>query len=195
MSLESWKQSYKKLPPADRKALAKWIVDQELGGAVSSPTPAAPRLKLPTGLGKTLGIFGALLAIAVGGWFAWDHHQAGQAEAARKTQAESEAEEARRPRSPTNLEFLRKNIGREVTVTGVPQSYEVGFLFFSSDPRRSLRLNLLPAGVVVLQSTELAELVENKVEVTVTGLVEQAADGALEIKVHSVGQLQQRRPR
>ncbi|MFQ3671920.1 MAG: hypothetical protein SNJ84_10750, partial [Verrucomicrobiia bacterium] len=94
--------------------------------------------------------------------------------------------------SPTNLDFLRQNLGREVTVTGIPQAYEVGFLFFSKDPRRSLRLNLVPTGAVVLQSTELAELVANQVEVTVTGTVEQAEDGALEIKVRSVGQLQRR---
>lgn len=192
MSLESWKRSYLKLSPSDRKSLAKWIVEQELDG-VSPPSVAGKRgLKIPQGVRFAFASFVGVLLLLLGGWFVWTEHQTAQAEAARKTQAEFEAAEARRSRSPTNLEFLRQNLGREITVSGVPQAYDVGFLFFSKDPKRSLRLNLVPAGVVVLQSSELSELVANKVELTVTGIVEEAQDGALEIKVHSAGQLKRR---
>ncbi|GAB4241124.1 MAG: hypothetical protein OHK005_03830 [Candidatus Methylacidiphilales bacterium] len=193
MSLESWKQAYLKLSPADRKSLAKWIVEQELDGVSPALDVGKRGLKIPQAVGIALGSLIVVFLLLIGGWFAWTQHQNAQAEAARKTQAEIEAAEARRPRSPTNLDFLRQNLGREITVSGVPQAYDVGFLFFSTDPNRSLRLNLVPAGVVVLQSSELSELVANKVELTVTGIVEQAQDGALEIKVYSAGQLKQRK--
>ncbi|MFQ3671902.1 MAG: hypothetical protein SNJ84_10650, partial [Verrucomicrobiia bacterium] len=151
MSLESWKASYLKLPPADRKALAKWIVEQELGTPASKSAPSSRGPSgIPQPIQKALLGFGGAAILLLGAWFGWSHYQTAQEEAARKTLAEREAEEARRPRSPTNLDFLRQNLGREVTVTGIPQAYEVGFLFFSKDPRRSLRLNLVPTGAVVL---------------------------------------------
>lgn len=194
MSLESWKSAYLQLSPADRKALAKWIVEQELGSATAGPVPVSggASWKLPGAAAKALLGFAGATVILGGAWFGWSVYQSAKEEEARKTQAEREAEEARRPRSPTNLDFLRQNVGREVTVTGVPQAYEVGFLFFHKDPRRALRLNLISGGVVLLQSTELAELVQNQVEVTVTGVVEATEEGFLEIKVQSVGQLQRR---
>jgi hypothetical protein len=195
MSLEDWKAAYRQLDPAQRKALAKWIVDQELGttGVLPQADPPAIRpFRVPAGVVRAAGMVALLSLLAFVGWQGWAWKQRQEEEAARKTVAEREASEARKPRSPKNVEFLRQHVGREVTVTGIPEASEVGYLFFSKDKRGALRLNLMPAGVVLMQSGELEALVKNKVEITVTGVVEQRGDGALEIRVGGLGQLKRK---
>lgn len=189
MSLEVWKKAYRELDPSARKEFARWILDQELGAAPGAVEGPRGGLVFPVRAVAVLAVLG-LLGFA--GWRGVVWKKARDAERARMTAVEREAEEAKRPRSPKNLEYLRQQVGREVTVTGVPEQSEVGFLYFSRDPRRALRLNLMPGGVVLMQSAELEDLVRKKTEITVTGVVETAGEGALEIRVTSLGQLRRR---
>ncbi|MDX6765384.1 MAG: hypothetical protein SFU85_01190 [Candidatus Methylacidiphilales bacterium] len=193
MSLEQWKTAYRQLEPSERKEFARWVLEQEMAGGVpvvdtyrvAAPAPAKSRGPI----GRVVGVvlLAGLVAVAIWQGWAWNQRQAEAR--ARMTASQREAEEAKKPRSPKNMEFLRGQLGREITVTGVPEWAEVGQLYFSRDRREGLRLNLMPGGVVLLQSAELEELVRNKVGVTVTGVVEKAADGVLEIRVESLGQL------
>jgi len=189
MSLEDWKKAYRELDPVTRKEFARWILDEELG---SGPGPVpAPRsgFVIPV---RTVAVLGVLALLGFAGWRGMVWKTVKDAERARMTAVEREAEESKRPRSPKNVEFLRQQVGREVTVTGIPEQSEVGFLYFSKDRGRALRLNLMPGGVVLMQSAELEELVRKKTELTVTGILEKAEDGALEIKVLSPGQMRRR---
>jgi len=188
MALEDWKSAYLQLDPASRRELARWIVETELGGQVGAPGPAR-RTAPPAWLKPVAaGLMVALLAGAAG-WAGLRWRQERDAAQARLSEAERTAAEARRPRSPANLEFLRGQVGREVTITGVPVAAEVGLLYFAKDKRTALRLNLMPTGVVLLQSAELEDLVTRRTELTATGTVSTTPDGALEMKISSLGQL------
>jgi hypothetical protein len=196
MSLEDWKSAYSQLDPASRKELARWIVEQEMGsgGGMAAgmvPPPPARQFVFPT---RLVVILGGLAVLGLGIWQLTEAKQRKDAERARMTAAERNAAEASKPRSPRNLEYLRSQVGNPVTVTGVPELAEVGFLYFSKDKKSALRLNLMPSGVVLMQSGELEDLVEKKTELTISGLLEKTETGALEIKVYSVGQLRQRAP-
>jgi hypothetical protein len=65
-------------------------------------------------------------------------------------------------------------------------------LYFARDKRAALRLNLMPTGVVLMQSRELEALVSARTEVIATGIVSETPDGGLEMKIHSLGQLRYR---
>ncbi len=191
MSLEDWKTAYSQLDPASRKEFARWIVEQEMGsggGRATAMVPPPPTSKFvfPT---RLVVILGGVVVLGLGIWQVTEAKQRKDAERARMTAAERNAAEASKPRSPRNLEYLRSQVGNQITVTGVPEQAEVGFLYFSKDKKSALRLNLMPSGVVLMQSGELEELVEKKTEITISGLLELTETGAFEIKVHSVGQL------
>lgn len=191
MPLEDWKKAYLELDPGMRKEFARWILDQELGGAPGAvPAPRGGSV-FPVRPVVLLAVLG-LLAFA--GWRGVVWKKTRDAERARMTAVEREAEEARRPRSPKNMEFLKQNVGREVTVTGVPEQAEVGFLYFGSVKKNALRLNLMPGGVVLMQSGELEDLVAKKTGITVTGVLERTDDGYLEIKISSLGQMRRQAP-
>jgi hypothetical protein len=191
MSLEDWKSAYSQLDPASRKELARWILEQEMGsgGGMAAgrvPPPPTSKFVFPT---RLVVILGGLVVLGLGIWQVTEAKQRKDAERARMTAAERNAAEASKPRSPRNLEYLRSQVGSQLTVTGIPELAEVGFLYFSKDKKSALRLNLMPSGVVLMQSGELEDLVEKKTELTISGLLEKTETGALEIKVHSVGQL------
>lgn len=191
MSLEDWKKAYRELDPGMRKEFARWILDQELGSAPG--TAPAPRA------GSVFPVRGVVLLalsglVAFAGWRGVVWKQGRDAERARMTAVEREAEEAKRPRSPKNMEFLKQNVGREVTVTGVPEQAEVGFLYFGAVKKNALRLNLMPGGVVLMQSGELEDLVAKKTGITVTGVLESTEEGFLEIKITSLGQMKRQAP-
>jgi hypothetical protein len=193
MALDDWKSAYLQLDPASRRELARWIVETELGGQSGLP-PAAPpsRPPLPSWL-KPAAL--ALLVAVLAGTAAWaglHWHQEREAALARQSEAERAAAEAKRPRSPANLEVLRSHLGREATITGVPVAAEVGMLYFARDKRAALRLNLMPAGVVLMQSAQLEALVAARTELTATGIVSETPDGGLEMKIHGLGQLRYR---
>lgn len=188
MALEDWKSAYLKLDPVTRRELARWIVEMELGGPPSTATPprrpSAPAWLKPVAL--------ALLVALLAGGAAWAGirwKQDRDAAQARLSEAERFAAEARRPRSPSNLEFLRGQVGQEVTITGIPVAAEVGMLYFAKDKSAALRLNLMPTGVVLLQSAELEKLVTQRTELTATGKISTTPDGALEMKINSLRQL------
>lgn len=191
MALDEWKEAYRRLDPASRKELARWIVEQELGVS-GGASAAAPRPGVP----GWLKVAGAALGVAMlaGGltWAGVSWVQEQKAAEARMSEAERLAAEAQRPRSPRNLEALRQQLGREVTVVGVPVLAEVGMLYFAQDKTSALRLNLMPAGVVLMQSGELEALVAAGTELTVTGVVTEAAGGQLEIKITGLGQMKMR---
>lgn len=194
MSLEDWKLAYRKLDPDTRRELARWIVEQELGGTASLPQrPARPPQPAWLRHSKLILIIAGLTTI-IGGlvWTGMRHIQEKEAAQARMTQAERAAEEARRPRSPRNLNALRQRLGQEVTVTGVPELAEVGMLYFARDKKSGLRLNLMPTGLVLIQSTELEAIVREGKEITATGVVEELPGGQLEMKIHGLGQLRRR---
>lgn len=188
MALEDWKSAYLKLDPVTRRELARWIIEMELGGPPSTATPprrpSAPAWLKPVAL--------ALLVALLAGGAAWAGirwKQDRDAAQARLSEAERFAAEARRPRSPSNLEFLRGQVGQEVTITGIPVAAEVGMLYFAKDKSAALRLNLMPTGVVLLQSAELEKLVTQRTELTATGKISITPDGALEMKINSLRQL------
>jgi hypothetical protein len=193
MTLDDWKSAYLRLDSASRRELARWIIEIELGGQSGLP-PAAPPSRPPLSSWLKPAATALLVACLAGTatWAGVRWHQEREAAQARQTEAERAAAEAKRPRSPFNLEVLRSQLGREVTVTGVPIASEVGMLYFARDKRAALRLNLMPTGVVLMQSRELEALVSARTEVTATGIVSETPDGGLEMKIHSLGQLRYR---
>ncbi len=99
-------------------------------------------------------------------------------------QEAAEAAEAARPASPTNLEYLAERIGKEVTLRGVPVKSEVGYLYFHEDPVKGARVKLISGGVVVYQSTDLEQWVQNKQQLEVRGtLVRTEEEGLLEVAI------------
>lgn len=188
MSLEEWKKTYDRLGPGERRELARWVVERELGPGGVGPLPGR-RVGFPPAAVLVLGVF-FLGGLGLWQGMAWKERR--EEVRASMTAAEREREEASKPRSPKNLTFLRERVGQEVTVTGVPEASEVGFLYFSRDREKGLRLNLMPSGVVLIQSGELEALVRHKTEISVQGMLEQTGDGWLEIKVNHAGQLRRR---
>lgn len=189
--MEDWKKAYLELEPGMRKEFARWILDQELGGAPGAVPVRQGGAVFPV---RTVVLLAVLGLLAFAGWRGVVWKKTRDTERARMTAVEREAEEAKRPRSPKNMEFLKQNVGREVTVTGVPEQAEVGFLYFGSVKKNALRLNLMPGGVVLMQSGELEDLVAKKTGITVTGVVERTDEGYLEIKITSLGQMKRQAP-
>lgn len=144
---------------------------------------------------KVIGVAVVLLILWFGGKFLYsDVEKAssdaaqkeilGQAQEGQKLAAKLEAEEAARPSSPTNLEYLTERIGKEVTLRGVPMKSEVGYLYFHKDPTLGARVKLISGGVVVYQSTELEKWVKDKQELEVRGtLIRTEEEGLLEIPI------------
>lgn len=187
---EELKKAYLKLPPQERREVAHWILARELSGRAGAslqPTGTASRSRFPlkTILG-TLAVLLLLACLSMAG-IRWIKTQEKQRQA--QTKAELAAAEARRPNSPSNLAFLERNVGNEITIRGVPQDSEIGYLYFSKSRKKALRLNLFVGGVVLLQSGDLEELVRTKQELEVQGLLEKTSDGYFQISVPAQNRL------
>lgn len=195
MALDEWKKAYQDLDPSTRRAFARWVLEQEMGnpGVLPSGDPPSLRPRTPAALPlKPLLLVAGLGLLALGGWKGWEWKQRTDEARARRTVAEREAEEARKPHSPLNLDALSRQLGKEVTVTGIPEASEIGALYFSRDRRKSLRINFFHNGVVLLQSRELEDWVRNRTELTLTGVVSQGGDGRLEMRISSLAQIRTR---
>lgn len=195
MDKQRLKEAYQRLPASDRQEIAHWILDQELGKA---PGTAPREGAWPGTTGKRKTAFpqrllaGALLLVllAGAGWSAYRWQQQQARLRAAETAAEREARERAEPRSPKNLAFLKASVGKEITVRGVPEDCEVGYLYFSREHASALRLNFFANGVVLMQSGELEELVRQKQEIQMTGVVVRSPqDQALEIQVGNLNRL------
>jgi len=175
MSLDDWKASLAQLNPDQRRELIQFM--QAMDSSTSSPPPsAAPTASNPQAGSKwttpVIVIITLVIVAAVIGWGigTWNKQQRIQERALDiKEKAIAEEQEARRPRSPTNMEFLRSNLGRDVTIRGVPQGFEVGMLFFHRNPDQGLRVEIFEPHVVLYQSTQLEEWVKNGTELEVFG--------------------------
>jgi hypothetical protein len=184
MSLEDWKASLSQLGPEQRNELIEFL--QALNH-VSGHSPPVQGSGTPRGTGvpssesssKWQGpvvIILIIVILAAGvGWAVgtWKKEQKIKERAlAIKEQAIEEEAEARRPRSPTNMDFLRSQIGKEITIRGVPQASEVGMLFFHRDRDKGLQVEIFEPHVVLYQSTQLEEWVANQTELEVFGILE-----------------------
>ncbi len=215
MSLEDWKSAYMQLPEPERRDFARWVLAQELGGTSAERTAeiippavqAAVRATIPGGakaaapksdwttvfdtawFKPVAACLISLLLLGGIGWQVWSWKQNQAETRAAETDAERMAREAATPRSPLNLEFLRANIGNEITVRGRPLDSDVGYLYFHRDRKQALRLNLFAGNVVLIQSTELEEMVKSGQEIAATGVIELTEDGWLEMRIIRANQL------
>jgi len=176
MALDEWKASLAQLSQAERKELRDFLNAME--GIQSGTAPAQPQ---PSGQSGTPWLkpvavisFFLIVAAAVGWGIGEWKRQVNIQERALVIQERSrqEAEEANRPRSPTNLEYLQSRIGKEVTVRGIPRKSEVGLLYFASEPSHGLIVEVFEPHVVLYQSSQLDAWVKNQTELEINGILQ-----------------------
>lgn len=202
MSLNDWKASLSQLSPEQRQELIEFLQALNIASGHSSPaSPAASHPSMPGNRGHAAPrwqmpviIICIVLLLAGGiGWAVgtWKKQQALKENTLnREQQLQLEEAEARRPRSPTNMKFLRSQIGREVTVRGIPQAYEVGMLFFHKNKDQGLRVEIFEPHIVLYQSTQLEEWVKNGTELEIFGtLVTDPQSGGPMIDVKQQNQI------
>ncbi|MEM6886172.1 MAG: hypothetical protein AAF571_14180 [Verrucomicrobiota bacterium] len=159
------------------------------GGVSTSASPG-----MSAALKLVLGIIVLVALVGAGAFLFTKSRESSQQTAAQnaaeakvaeqKAQVEFEAEEAARPSSPTNLEYLNERIGKEVTLRGVPVKSEVGYLYFHEDPAMGARVKLISGGVVVYQSTELEKWVADEQKLEIRGMLKHnEEENLLEIPV------------
>jgi hypothetical protein len=189
---EEIKKAYLKLSDEERREVAHWVLARELSGrAGSSFKPSlTEQPKQCFSLLKKAACVVLFVGLVLGGLGAGLHYWETQKKASeRKSLAEKAAEEAKRPHSPTNLEFLTSQVGNEITIRGIPRDSEIGYLYFSKEWKQGMRLNFFSGGVVLIQSGDLQELVRDEQELEISGLLEKTDEGFYEIKVGSVNRL------
>jgi hypothetical protein len=195
MDKQRFKDAYQRLPASDRQEIAHWILDQELGKPPGMPPwegvrPGVKEQNRAAFPARILAGAFILILLAGAGWSVCRWRQDQARLRAAETAAEREARERAEPRSPKNLAFLKDSVGKEITIRGIPEDCEVGYLFFSREHASALRLNFFADGVVLMQSGELEELVRQKQEIQMTGVVARSPqDQALEIQVGSLSRL------
>ncbi|MEM1157141.1 MAG: hypothetical protein AAGH72_02685 [Verrucomicrobiota bacterium] len=178
------------LEPGQAESIQAALAEGQSSGSVS--TAASPGM--PAALTVVLGLIGLMLLLGAGAFLFKESQQSVRQADARDAiavqqarqaaQAKFEAEEAVRPRSPTNLEYLNERIGKEVTLRGVPVKSEVGYLYFHEDSTLGARVKLISGGVVVYQSTELKEWVADQQELEIRGiLIRNEEENLLEIPI------------
>jgi hypothetical protein len=206
------KEGYMSLPPKAQREFVLWAVNREFSGEkfagletqqIESVQAALTHGKqsggvstaLPPGLSTFLKtavfiLIAGVMLVAAGFLFLQYQNKAehdaevGAEQKAEQVAAAREAEQAARPSSPTNLEFLNERVGKEVTLRGIPVKAEVGYLYFHEDPAMGARVKLISGGVVVYQSTELEQWVENEQELEIRGtLIRNGDENLLEILV------------
>ncbi len=195
---EQLKQAYLKLTPQERRDVAHWILARELSGragaslqpTIAEKVQSSPGFPFKTVL-TTVAVLVLFATLTFLG-FQWMNQQ----EKLRKAQnkAELAAAESRRPNSPSNLEFLERNVGNEITIRGIPQDSEIGYLYFSKSRKKALRLNLFVGGVVLLQSGDLEKMIRNKHELEVQGILEKTTDGYYQISIAAQNRLKKLGP-
>lgn len=194
VDVEQIKKAYLNLTAEERREVAHWVLARELSGRAGAslkpqetPPPTTKWVSFQTLKFLLIPVILILIALAVYTGVQW---QLKQNSLSSKQRANELAQaEALRPQSPSNLEFLKQNVGKEIIIRGVPQSFDVGFLYFSSDRKKALRLNLLVNGIVLLQSAELEDIVKTKREVEATGIILKNSEGYFEMSILQANRL------
>lgn len=196
MDVEQIKKAYLNLTAEERRELAHWVLARELSGRAGaslkpqdSPLPSTQWASFRSLKFLLIPVVLILIALSIYKGAQWKLKQ--NSMSAKQREAELAQAEALRPQSPSNLAFLEKNVGKEIIIRGIPQSFDVGFLYFNSNRKKALRLNLLVNGVVLLQSSELEDIVKNRQEIEATGVIEKSSTGFYEMRVRQANMLKQ----
>ncbi len=189
MNLDQFKSAYYNLPPHQREEFLTWANSQDIqaSGGNSGGNGGGFSLNAATPAILALAAFITLSLVGYAG-FTW--YQKQQETIAQESARDRDERERKEPRNPKNLEFIKQNVGKELTVTGVPEDFEVGYLYFSKNRGSALRLKCMDGRIVSIQSTELEKLVLDKKPIRVTGTIQKDDhDGAYQIVVTHASQI------
>ncbi len=206
MSLNDWKASLSQLSPEQRQELIEFLQALNIASGHSSPGApptttherkkeggTSPKWQMPVIIISIILLLAAGIGWAFGTWN--KAQEAREKSLNQEEQARQEEAEARRPRSPTNMEFLRSQIGKDVTVRGVPKAFEVGMLFFHQDKDKGLRVEIFEPHIVLYQSTQLEAWVRDGTELEIFGtLVTDPQSGGPMIDIKKQNQIKTVQP-